>query len=138
MKVKEKKCKHCNTKFTPVSSLQTTCSIKCAKALEKAKKVAKIAKEKEKKLKAKKKKQASTSFLSKKLDIVFGQYIRKRDAIMYGVCVTCEDKHTYETLQCGHFITRASKSTRWNEMNSSGQCYICNVCNHGRQFEHGI
>lgn len=130
MKVKDKKCKHCGDKFTPVSSLQTTCSIKCTKALEKAKKVAKNEKEKAKKVKAREKKKASVSFLSKKLDIVFGQYIRKRDAIMYGVCITCEESHTYDTLQCGHFITRASKSTRWNEMNCSAQCYVCNLCKH--------
>lgn len=76
MSHKAKKCKNCGSKFTPVSSLQTTCSIKCTKELENAKKVAKIAKEKEKKVKAKEKKHNSISYLTDKADDLWSEAVK--------------------------------------------------------------
>lgn len=76
MKVKDKKCKHCGDKFTPVSSLQTTCSIKCAKALQKANKVAKNEKEKAKKVKAREKRHNSISYLTDKTDDLWSEAVK--------------------------------------------------------------
>ena len=57
--------------------------------------------------------------LIKKLDTVFSKYIRARDRR----CVTCG---RVDNVQCGHLFTRASMSTRWDEMNAYCQCVVCN------------
>ena len=67
----------------------------------------------------------SIKSLRNKLDQVFSRYIRKRDADENGMgrCVTC---FQWRRLQCGHFIPRQHKSTRWDELNCAGQCAHCN------------
>ena len=58
--------------------------------------------------------------LIKKLDTVFSLYIRKRDKR----CVICGTK---DNLTCGHLITRAKYSVRWDEDNAFAQCTSCNM-----------
>ena len=55
-----------------------------------------------------------------KLDIVFSQYIRKRDKR----CVVCGKR---DSLTCGHLFSRIAYSTRWDEGNAFGQCAGCNL-----------
>jgi hypothetical protein len=80
--------------------------------------------------------------LTIKADKIFWEYIRKRDSIKTTlspdkcVCVTCWE--TVDNIQCGHFVTRASRSTRWQEQNASWQCPACNCWGWGRQYEHGV
>jgi len=65
-----------------------------------------------------------------KLDTVFSQYIRRKDAINeIATCVTCNKKDHYKKLQCGHFMSRRHYSTRWDENNVGVQCYGCNITN---------
>lgn len=125
-KRKSKKCKECTKEFFPFSSLEKFCSVKCSKWNAKSKRKVK-----------REQKKLSVSVLSKKLDTVFGHYIRRRDAIHYGVCVTCNEQYDFLTLQCGHFMSRSSRATRWDEQNCSGQCSVCNLFKQWRQFEHG-
>lgn len=64
--------------------------------------------------------------LIEKLDNVFGNYIRLRDA---GKCITCGSKFdpTDRVLyHAGHFISRSYHSLRWDEKNVYGQCRSCN------------
>jgi hypothetical protein len=75
------------------------------------------------------------STLVKNLDIVFSQYIRRKDAVNeIATCVTCGKKDHYKKLQCGHFMSRRHYSTRWEINNVGIQCYGCNITNQGQQF----
>ena len=70
--------------------------------------------------------------LSRKLDKVFSQYIRRRDCDEKGIgkCITCG---TVTLLQAGHFIGRTAKATRWLSDNCHGQCPRCNCWGYGEQ-----
>ena len=71
-----------------------------------------------------------------KLDTVFSQYIRRKDAIEdIAECITCNKKDHYKKLQCGHFMSRRHYSTRWHENNVGVQCYGCNISRHGEQYK---
>ena len=83
-------------------------------------------------------KKIKRSVLIKKLDTIFSQYIRRRYAINdISECFTCGVKNEYKKQQAGHFASRRHYSTRWNEFNVQVQCYSCNICNQGMQFEFG-
>jgi hypothetical protein len=78
------------------------------------------------------------SILIKKLDTIFSQYIRRRYALNnISECFTCGVKNEYKKQQAGHFASRRHYSTRWNEFNVQVQCYSCNICQQGMQFEFG-
>jgi hypothetical protein len=61
-----------------------------------------------------------------KLDAVFSEYIRARDGYR---CITCgvQGRERDGLMQCGHLFTRASYSTRWDELNCFCQCRGCNL-----------
>ena len=74
-----------------------------------------------------------------KLDAVFSQYIRRRNAVNdIAECITCSKKDHYKKLQCGHFMSRRHYSTRWDENNVGVQCYGCNITNQGQQFKFSL
>lgn len=76
--------------------------------------------------------------LIKKLDTVFSLYIRHKYAKDGMVeCYTCNAVKPVKEIQNGHFISRAIYTTRWSEDNCRPQCYSCNCCHHGRQYEFG-
>lgn len=77
---------------------------------------------------AKKIKKPSRKKLVKELDRVFSLFIRQRDK----KCVQCGK---VEQLTCGHLLTRAKYSVRWNEGNAFGQCAGENM-KHEFQPEH--
>jgi hypothetical protein len=80
--------------------------------------------------------------LVEKLDRIYSEYVRlfNTDENGYGNCVTCNTRKFYKDADCGHFITRAKKSTRWLHqpplVNASLQCKQCNM-NGGEQYLHG-
>ena len=83
-------------------------------------------------------KKPSRKTLVDKLDKIFSQYIRRRYAINnISECFTCGVKNDYKKQQAGHFASRRHYSTRWDEFNVQVQCYSCNICNQGMQFEFG-
>ena len=70
-----------------------------------------------------------------KLDTVFSQYIRRKDAINdIATCVTCGKKDNWKKLQCGHWASRKHYSTRWDEDNCHVQCSGCNVFRAGEIY----
>ena len=71
--------------------------------------------------------------LEKKLDRVFSEYIRlsAADDNGYVKCVTCGSYHHWKEVHCGHFIPRARKAIRYDEMNCHPQCVRCNTFRHG-------
>ena len=83
-------------------------------------------------------KKIKRSILIKKLDNIFSQYIRRRYAVNdISECFTCGIKNEYKKQHAGHFASRRHYSTRWDEFNVQVQCYSCNICNQGMQFEFG-
>ena len=81
-------------------------------------------------------KKPSRSKVVKKLDAIFSQYIRLKDADHLGnaICFTCKKTDHWKKLQNGHFQSRKHYSTRWQEKNCQVQCPKCNVFNYGEQF----
>lgn len=81
----------------------------------------------------KKKKLKSLGSLCKKLDKVFSEYIRRKDADKSGnvACYTCGKKQHWKKQQCGHYISRRHYSTRWLEENCKPQDAGCNIFNQG-------
>jgi len=79
--------------------------------------------------------------LTKKLDTIFSEYIRRKDADKNGLvqCFTCGVIKYWkgEGIQCGHFISRSKKAIRWDENNAKPQCYSCNCGRYGEQFIFG-
>lgn len=70
--------------------------------------------------------------IEKRLDRVFSEYIRKRDTKNgYGKCCSCGRLTAFEDGDCGHFINRKWRSTRWDESNSHFQCRRCNRFDEG-------
>ena len=75
-------------------------------------------------------KKLTRSKLVKKLDAVFSQYIRLKDADEFGnaTCFTCGKVDHWKKLQNGHFQSRKHYATRWDEMNCQVQCVSgCNM-----------
>lgn len=84
----------------------------------------------------------SRKSLVKKLDAIFSEYIRLRKANKQGIviCYTCGKKAYWkgQGMQNGHFMSRKSYSTRWEELNCQVQCYACNVMRYGEQYKYGL
>lgn len=69
------------------------------------------------------------SKIIKNLDKVFSLFIRQK----YGTrCYTCNQ---IGKMQCGHYISRSVRSTRWEEDNCRPQCYGCNIMHGGRPID---
>lgn len=68
--------------------------------------------------------------LIERLDTAFSLYIRLRDAMPGGRtrCISCGREFPFEQMQAGHYHSRRSYSTRWDELNVHSQCSVCN-CN---------
>lgn len=71
--------------------------------------------------------------LKAKLDKVFSEYIRLKNANDIGFCrcVTCGKYYHWSKIQNGHYMSRRYMSTRYSEMNCHPQCMPCNVMQHG-------
>ena len=79
--------------------------------------------------------------LINKLDRIFSEYIRKKNANKKGFvkCYTCnKKKHFKDYMQCGHFISRRHYVIRWSVKNARPQCYGCNVMSQGQQYQFAI
>lgn len=76
---------------------------------------------------ARKRRQPSLSTMVKKLDKVFSQYIRLRDAMPGGVfrCISCGRTLPIGRADCGHYFSRRHMSTRFDEDNCNAECSYC-------------
>jgi hypothetical protein len=85
-------------------------------------------------------KKVSRKNLVKRLDTVFSQYIRLRNANPQGIaeCYTCGKRDDWKRLQNGHFQSRKHYGTRWDETNCQVQCVSCNVYKYGEQYKFGV
>lgn len=73
------------------------------------------------------------STLVKNLDMIYSLYIRLKDADANGFapCISCGRRFHFKDLDCGHFVSRRHKSTRFMEENTKPQCRYCNRFNEG-------
>lgn len=80
---------------------------------------------------AKKAKKGTRSSLETHLDIVFSLYIRLRDAMPNGLvrCISCGKVFPFDMIQCGHYHSRRSLATRWDEDNCHAECATDNCFN---------
>tara|TARA_R100001440_G_scaffold6638_2_gene13521 strand:+ start:4997 stop:5401 length:405 start_codon:yes stop_codon:yes gene_type:complete len=78
--------------------------------------------------------------LIKRLDTVFSEYIRKKNADSRGyvTCITSGRKYHYSEVDAGHFISRKEMSTRWHEDNVHPQSRYDNRYRYGKQYEYGL
>lgn len=74
----------------------------------------------------------------KKADYWFSRFIRLRDADENGyvTCIACGRVKHWTKVDCGHFIKRQFKSTRYNEKNCNAQCKYCNGPLQGNDIEY--
>jgi hypothetical protein len=80
----------------------------------------------------KKMKQQADSLLTK-ADLVFSRWVRQFWANEDGLvkCYTCDIVLPWESMQCGHFVSRSQLWTRFDENNARPQCSTCNVTKRG-------
>lgn len=71
----------------------------------------------------------SIPLLQQRLDRVFSEYIRLRDASENGFCrcVTCGAPWQWKIIHNGHYIDRRHIATRYDARNCHAQCPNCNV-----------
>ena len=64
----------------------------------------------------------------------FSRYIRMRDSDEYGMvtCCTCGKRDYWKTMDCGHYISRKHKATKYHELNNHAQCKRCNDKRYGK------
>lgn len=76
-----------------------------------------------------KSKKLTIPVLQQRLDIVFSEYIRLRDANENGFCrcVTCGNMWQWRLIQNGHYIDRRHIASRYDERNCHAQCPKCNI-----------
>ena len=77
-----------------------------------------------------------TKKLRERLDRVFSEFIRLRDADENGYirCISCGKIGFWRDMHCGHFVNRKHMSTRFNEKNCNGQCPTCNSFDEGNNI----
>jgi hypothetical protein len=74
--------------------------------------------------------------LKTKLDRIFSEYIRLRDADANGHCrcISCGTIHHWKEMDAGHYVNRKHMSTRYDEKNVNTQCRKCNRFDEGNQI----
>ena len=77
------------------------------------------------------------SKLKKELDKWFSLYIRLKDATDEGMvqCFTSGRVYHYKSIHAGHFMSRKSLSTRWDETNVQPQSAADNLFGQGEQYK---
>ncbi len=80
------------------------------------------------------------STLIKKLDKVFSQYVRMKDADHAGYvsCFTCGMTKHWKEVDAGHFQSRGKYATRYHEDNVKCQCKRCNGFRGGEQYQFAL
>jgi len=118
--MRQKKCKICKEKFTPMRPLQMVCGYKCSHEYAKLQKQKAWKKEK----KERKEKLMTRSEHLNLLQKVFNAYIRKRDKGL--PCISCGTQAKVQ-YDAGHYRSvGAHPELRFNEKNVHKQCRKCN------------
>ncbi len=136
MKVKLRKCKFCQVPFKPTySTVQATCSPRCAIEYSKTVQKAKDNREWQREKKVRKEALLSHSEWLNLFQKVFNTYIRTRDK--NSSCISCEATLSNRKFDAGHYRSVGSNpQLRFNEENVWGQCVPCNRDKHGNLIEY--
>ena len=81
-------------------------------------------------------KKKTLKYWKTKIDKVFHEYIRRRDAD--NNTGYCNKPIHYTESDAGHFISRGKLSTRYDARNVYSQCRKCNRFEYGRQYEYSL
>lgn len=75
-----------------------------------------------------------------KLDRIFSEYIRLRDADNNGYirCISCGKVVFWKDADNGHFINRKHMSLRFSETNCNAQCRACNRFDEGNMTGYNL
>ena len=123
-KIRKKKCIICKESFVPIyTSLQKTCSVKCAIEASKIKESKKISSLNE---------MRNEKFSIEKLNAVLDQtklivhdYIRERDKGK--PCISCGSQWKNDFQACHRFNVKQFNGIRFDLMNIHGGCVGCNI-----------
>jgi len=135
--MKQKKCRHCKTLFTPILTMQVVCGIECAKVIAKSKR------EKVERANDRQKREQSKtrSQWMKEAQAAFNAYIRARDAGKPCICcgLPLESGDIGGKFDCGHYRSVGSAPhLRFDERNAHGQRKQCNRWGAGRAVDYRI
>jgi hypothetical protein len=131
--MKEKKCKVCSEKFTPLRPLQAVCSAPCGYIYARRQQEKNWQREK----KVRKEKLMSRGDWEQMLQKVFNTYIRKRDEGK--PCISCGTNLKGKVVHASHYFSvGAYPNLRFNEDNVHSSCNHCNVFLHGNTQEYSI
>lgn len=78
--------------------------------------------------------------LKAKLDKLFSEFIRRRDADKNGIvkCCSCGKLVDWKESDCSHFVSRQYLWTRYDERNCNASCRKCNRFEEGRKEEYAL
>lgn len=81
---------------------------------------------------------SDNSRLLDKVDSAFSEVVRltAADEQGYCICITCQDKQHWRSMECGHYMKRRHMSTRYDLENCGPQCTTCNCVMDGREEDH--
>ena len=84
----------------------------------------------------------SVSTLKKRLDRIFSEYIRRRDARTnpngYVSCCSCGQVAHWKQMDAGHYISRKHNTTRYHPKNVHAQCRQCNRYDEGNKSGYSL
>lgn len=117
---RQRKCKVCETPFTPFSSTAKVCGVACAVAYNEQVKAKKARKE----LKERKEAIKSRADWLAEAQAAVNAYVRERDADL--PCISC-GRHHQGQYHAGHYLSRGARpELRFNLDNIHKQCAPCN------------
>lgn len=134
--MKEKTCRECKNKFTPLKPLQYVCSPACAyKRVTKQRQKAEKQRERREHKEAKERIKTKSDWL-REAQSAFNKYIRERDKEQ--PCISCGRFHDGQ-YHAGHYRTvGAHPELRFCEDNCHKQCAPCNNHKSGNIVEYRI
>lgn len=128
---KQFKCKNCEERFDTERIVMWWLNRYCSKfcRLDNVRKAVRRGKEKAKK--AKVNKRESISMLTKKLDKIFSEYIRRKYSNEEWIitCISCDKELPWKESHNCHWIGRGNKQYRFDEDNCRPWCVWCNTFN---------
>lgn len=135
--MRQRKCRHCKSIFTPTSTLQVACSLPCAIEIAKDKGIKETARQD----RAKREKLKTRSQWIKEAQIAFNAYIRYRDANQPCICcgLPLGEGDSGGHYDCGHYRSVGSAPhLRFDERNAHAQRKQCNRWGSGRAVDYRI
>lgn len=140
--MKPKRCKACDSSFTPVRPMMSVCGPLCALKLVRTKRErdeAKAKKVERAQDKAKLAKLAPLSNFAARAEHAVNAYVRARDRRAHLGCISCDKPWNWDgRWNASHFRSvGAASGVRFNLWNIHSACWICNQLYSGRidQYE---